>query len=363
LGGGTVIQLAGYPAEIVQLGRDPLLITELTPIGDQLGLYKVLAEDGSVTSSELAARTGTNERYVREWLEQQTVSGILGVEDHRLEESERRFYLPAGHDEVLADRESLNYLAPLAQLAAGGVKPLSQVVEAYRTGEGVAYEEYGADLREGQARMNRGMFLYQLGTEWLPAVREVHTRLKSDPPVRVADFGCGAGWSSIGIAQSYSEIRVDGFDLDEPSIAMACANAEEAGVADRVRFQVRDAGDSELAGQYDLVTAFECVHDMSNPVEALRTMRRLAKEDGSVIIVDERVGESFTPSGNEVERLMYGFSVLHCLPVGMTEKPSAATGTVMRPDTLKRYANAAGFRSVEILPIDHFFFRFYLLKP
>jgi 2-polyprenyl-3-methyl-5-hydroxy-6-metoxy-1,4-benzoquinol methylase/uncharacterized protein YggL (DUF469 family) len=332
-------------------------------IGDQLGLYKVLAEDGSMTSSELASRTGTHERYVREWLEQQTVAGILEVDDHRVEERERRFHLPAGHEEVLADRESLNYLAPLAQLAAGGVKPLVQVVEAYRTGAGVPFEEYGDDLREGQARMNRGMFLYQLGTEWLPSIRDVHTRLQTDPPARVADFGCGAGWSSIGMARSYSRVRVDGFDFDGPSVDMARANAEEAGVSHRVRFQVRNAGDSELAGQYDLVTAFECVHDMSNPVAALETMRRLVTEDGCVIIVDERVGESFTPTGNDVERLMYGFSVLHCLPVGMVEQPSAATGTVMRPETLRRYARAAGFQSVEIAPIDHFFFRFYVLKP
>jgi 2-polyprenyl-3-methyl-5-hydroxy-6-metoxy-1,4-benzoquinol methylase len=332
-------------------------------IGDQLGFYNVLAEDGAVTPSELASRTGTHERYVREWLEQQTVAGILEVEDHLVGPSERRFYLPAGHDEVLTDRDSLNYLSPLAQLIAGVVKPMSRVLEAYRTGGGVTFEEYGADLREGQARMNRAMFLRELGQKWLPSIPEIHARLQADPPARVADFGCGAGWSSIGIAKSYPKVHVDGLDLDVPSIEMARANAEEASVADRVRFQVRDAGDSELAGKYDLVTAFECVHDMSDPVTALRTMRRLAKENGSVIIVDERVGESFTPTGNEVEWLMYGFSVLHCLPTGMVEQPSAATGTVMRPDTLKRYAHEAGFRQVEILPIDHFFFRFYRLSP
>lgn len=332
-------------------------------VGDRLGLYRVLVEDGPMRAAELACRTGTQARYVREWLEQQTVAGILEVEDHRLDETERRYFIPAGHDEVLADRESLNYLAPLAQVAVGAVKPISRVVEAFRTGAGVPLAEYGADFREGQARMNRAMFLQELGKQWLPSIPDVHARLTAATGALVADFGCGAGWSSIGIAKSYPRARVDGFDIDAPSVEMARANAEEAGVSDRVRFHVRDAGDPDLAGRYDVVTAFECVHDMSNPVDALRTMHRLAKEDGSVIIMDERTGESFAPTGSDLERFLYGCSVLHCLPVGMAEQPSAGTGTVMRPDTLRRYASEAGFRGVEVLPIEHFFFRFYLLKP
>jgi len=134
-------------------------------------------------------------------------------------------------------------------------------------------------------------------------------------------------------------------------------------LTDRVDVRLRDAADPALAGRYDLVTAFECLHDMSDPVAALRTMRRLAGEGGTVLVVDERVGEVFTPEGNDVERFMYGFSVFHCLPVGMADQPSVGTGTVMRPPTLRRYAQEAGFRDVEILPIDNFFFRFYRLLP
>jgi 2-polyprenyl-3-methyl-5-hydroxy-6-metoxy-1,4-benzoquinol methylase len=332
-------------------------------LGDQLGFYNILAEEGPITASELADRSGTNERYVREWLEQQTVSGLLEVEDDSLGSGDRRFYLPQGHDEVLSHRDSLNYLAPLAQIVAGVVSPISKVVEAFRTGRGVPFSEYGKNAREGQARMNRAMFLTEVGRDWLPTIEDVHQRLLADPPARVADIGCGAGWSSIGIAKSYPNALVDGFDLDEPSIEMARAHVEESGVADRVDFQVRDAGDAELAGKYDLVTAFECIHDMSHPVEALRTMKRLVKDGGAVLVADERVGESFTRSGNEVEGLMYGFSVLHCLPAGMVDQPSAATGTVMRPDTLRKYALEAGFRDVEILPIENFFFRVYRLVP
>jgi 2-polyprenyl-3-methyl-5-hydroxy-6-metoxy-1,4-benzoquinol methylase len=332
-------------------------------IGDRLGFYQALAQGDALTSAELAARTATHERYAREWLEQQTVAGILEVEDAAAGDAARRFRLPPGHAEVLADRESLNYLTPLAQLLVGATRPLDALLGAYRTGGGVPYGDYGVDLREGQASMNRTMFLQQLGQEWLPAIPDIHARLQADPPARVADIGCGAGWSSIGIAQAYPKVHVDGYDLDAPSVELAQANAAAAGLAERVQFHVRDAGDPALAGQYNLVTAFECVHDMSNPVGALRAMRTLVGDGGAVMIVDERVGETFTPTGNEIEGMMYGWSVLHCLPVGMADQPSAATGTVMRPDTLRRYAREAGFRDVEILPIDNFFFRFYRLLP
>lgn len=332
-------------------------------LGDRLGYYEVLAADGALTPAELAARTGTHPRYVREWLEQQTVAGVLAVEDARAAAEQRRFYLPAGHDEVLADRESLDYLAPMAQLVAGAVHPLAALVSAYRTGGGVPFADYGADLREGQARINRAAFLYQMGQEWLPAIPDVHARLQASPAARVADVGCGAGWSSIGIARSYPSVRVDGFDLDEPSVGLARENAAEAGVGGRVQFHVRDAADPGFSGRYDLVTAFECLHDVSDPVGVLRAMRGLANDTGAVLVVDERVGDTFTEAGNDVEQMMYGWSVLHCLPAGMADQPSAATGTVMRTDTLRAYARAAGFRDVEVLPIDNFFFRFYRLHP
>lgn len=332
-------------------------------IGDRLGLYRALAEDGPFTSAELAARTNTHERYIREWLEQQTVAGILEVENEDHGTAARRFSIPPGHVEPLIDCGSLNYMVPLSQLLVGAVRPLPAVLDAYRHGGGVSFDEYGADLREGQAAINYPAFWNQLPDEWLPAITDVHDRLRSDPPARVADIGCGYGWSSLGMARGYPNIHVDGFDLDAPSIERANENARRNHLTDRVHFQVRDAGDPSLAGQYDLVTAFECVHDMNNPIGALQTMRRLAKQDGTVLIVDERVGDAFTSKGNDVEWMMYGWSILHCLPVGMTDENAAGTGTVMRTDTLKQYATEAGFRDVEVLPIEHFFFRFYRLRP
>ena len=276
-------------------------------------------------------------------------------------ERDRRYCLPRGKAEVLTDRDSLNYMAPLAQLVAGAIYPLEALLDAYRTGGGVPYSQYGANLREGQASMNRAMFLQQLGREWLPAITDIHARLQADPPARVADIGCGAGWSCIGIAQSYPKIQVDGFDLDPASVELANENIDDAGLGERVHAWLRDASDIELHGRYDLVTAFECLHDMSDPVRVLQTMRQLAGEKGSVIVMDERSLEEFQPCAGSLEQLLYGFSILHCLPAGMAEKPSAGTGTVFRPKTMERYAREAGFSKVEILPIDNFFFRFYRL--
>jgi SAM-dependent methyltransferase len=323
-------------------------------LGDRLGLYQAVA-DGAETPSDVAKVTGTDERYVREWLEHQAVTGILEVDDGR-------FRIPPGHDEVLLDRDSVNYMAAFARMMVGMVKPLPQVLEAFRSGAGVPYADFPPDFVEGQGDMNRTQFINLLASEWLPALPDVDARLRTDPPARVADVACGTGWSSIAIARGYPKVRVDGFDLDTASIDLARAAAEQEGLADRIDFQVRDATDPELADQYDLVTVFEAIHDMARPVEALRAIGGLLAPDGVALVADERVADEFTAPGDEVERVMYGWSILHCLPVGREEQPSAETGTVMRVSTFTHYADEAGFRTVEILPIGHDFWRFYRLE-
>jgi 2-polyprenyl-3-methyl-5-hydroxy-6-metoxy-1,4-benzoquinol methylase len=238
---------------------------------------------------------------------------------------------------------------------------MDALLRAFTYGGGVPYADYGADMVFGQSDFNRPVFLTDLGSVWLPAMADVHTRLQSQPPARVADIGCGTGWSCIGMARAYPLVQVDGFDLDETTVRAAQQLVKDEKLGERVHIQLRDAADPALRGQYDLVTAFECVHDMSDPVRALNTMRRLVRPDGAVLVVDERVGEKFTPQGNEVEWMMYGWSLLHCLPVGMAQQPSRGTGTVMRPATLRGYALEAGFREVEILPVENYFFRLYRL--
>jgi 2-polyprenyl-3-methyl-5-hydroxy-6-metoxy-1,4-benzoquinol methylase len=332
-------------------------------LGGQLGLYAALQERGALTSTELASASTLSERYVREWLEQQAVSGVLDVADSSASASERRYAIPAGHAEALLNRDSLNYCGPMPRVTVSIAQSLPAVARAFQDGGGVPYKDYGADMREGIADGNRVFFLNYLGSTWFPAIPDVHARLQADPPARVADVGCGTGWSSIAIARAYPQARVEGFDLDPASIAQAQANAIAEGLADRVTFSVRNAADPALAGVYDLVTAFECVHDMAQPVEALRAIRSLAADGGAIIIADERVAESFTAPGDDVERYMYGFSALHCLPSGMAEPPSVATGTVMRPATMRRYASEAGFSAVEELPVEFEYWRFYHLIP
>lgn len=328
-------------------------------LGDRLGYYRALADGGRRTAAELAARCGTAERYTREWLEQQAVTGLLTVDDASAGPQSRRFSLSAAHVEPLTDELSPDHLVPLVRILVGLGKHVDALVAAYRTGGGVGWAELGDDVREGQSAANRPLYLGALGRDHLPSVPEVDAALRAGG--RVADIGCGEGWSSIGIALAYPHATVDGYDVDPPSVEAARRHAEEAGVSDRVSFTAADAGRVDRAGDYDVVTAFECIHDLPQPVAVLATMRRLAGDAGYVLVMDERVAETFTAPGDEVERLMYGYSILCCLADGLSHQPSAGTGTVMRPDVLRGYARDAGFADVEILDIADDFFRFYHL--
>ena len=330
-------------------------------LGHRLGYYRALADRGALTSPDLARLTNTNERYTREWLEQQAVTGLLDVDDVTAAERERVYRLPDVYRDVLTDSNSLLGGIPIAQSVVGSVAPFERLVDAYRTGAGLPFSAYGIDMLEGQEDTNRAMFEQMLANDWIPALPDVEARLRQGDGARIADIGMGAGWSSIAFAKAYPDVIVDGFDLDPASVTLAQQNARDEGVADRVMFSTRDAGDPLLAGQYDLVTAFECIHDMANPVGALSSMRRLAGDRGSVLVMDDKVADVFEAPGALADRYLYGFSVLHCLPVGMAEKPSAETGAIMRKTTFADYALEAGFSGVVVLPIETEFSRFYRL--
>lgn len=325
-------------------------------LGDRLGWYEVLAQEGPLTASELAHRTGTDARYAQEWLEHQTVSGIVVAD---LDREPVRFGLPVAHAEVLANADSTSYMSPFARLfAATGVR-LPELLEAYRTGGGVSWEQFGTDMREAQATANRPLFLHQLTSELLPQIPDLHTLLQTG--VRVADVGCGEGWSTIGLALGYQNCVVDGYDIDEPSIRAATRHAAGSGVTDRVTFSHTDAAQVP-AGGYDAVFAFECIHDLPDPVAVLASMRRIAKPGAPVVVMDERTAETFSPDAGPVEQLLYGYSLVCCLPDGRSHESSVATGTVMRPSTLDGYARSAGFAGAVPLDIEHDFFRFYRLQ-
>lgn len=326
-------------------------------LGERLGLYRALAAGDSSTPAELAGRTGTAERYVREWLEHQAASGLVEVADPAADAHLRRYRLPPEHVPVLADPDSVHFGAHEGVQIARAARQLPHLVDVFRTG--------GAPPRlpwepEGRPDGNRARFLNLLGKVWLPAIVDVDARLRAEPAARVADLACGTGWSSIAMAQAYPRIHVHGVDLDQDAIAAAGRNAEEAGVADRVTFSVTDASDLGGSGA-DLVTIIEALHDMARPVDALRTAREMLSDAGTLLVVDVLVADEFTAPAPERDQREYGWSLLSCLPSAMGDPRTAATGTVMRSATLRRYALDAGFSDVEILPVTTDYWRFYRL--
>jgi 2-polyprenyl-3-methyl-5-hydroxy-6-metoxy-1,4-benzoquinol methylase len=320
-------------------------------LGERLGYYRALADGGPMTSAELAAKTGTAERYTREWLEHHATAGLLEVD------RERRYILPAEHIPVLADRDSVVFDTQHSINLVRVGRRMADLVEAYRTGAApppIPWEP------EGRAEANRPIFLNLLGRQWLPSIPGVHSRLTAGP-ARVADIACGLGWSSIAMAHAYPQLIVDGLDLDEMAISAAQENAAAEGVAGRVTFRAMDAADLAGAEKYDLVTIIEALHDMTNPVAALTAARKLLAENGSVLVIDLLTEDELTTPGPIREQQEYGWSLVACLPGAMGDPASAATGTVMRPSKLREYALDAGFTNVTIHPVENDKFRFYEL--
>ena len=221
------------------------------------------------------------------------------------------------------------------------------------------WADYGDDVIEAQEALNRPQFQHFL-TDWIDALPDVAARLRAGG--RVADIGCGTGWSSVWFARHFPAARVDGVDIDAGSIARARERAVAEGVADRVRFlMATDEAAADGRGQYDLVSIFEALHDMADPVSVLRGARDLLGPGGAVLVADERTDDAFNTAPDSIDRMFYGYSVLGCLPNGRIGETSVATGTVIRAETVEGYAREAGFASVTVLPTEHGQFRFYRL--
>lgn len=330
-------------------------------LGRQLGFYQALAAAGPATSRQLAKRTGCDERYAREWLEQQAVAGMLDVASGT-DAASRAYALPAGFHHVLLDAASPRFVGFTAQMSAALGKQVDKLVAAYRSGDGVPWGAYGADMRLAQADQNKAFLLTAFAEQFLRKVPGLHRRL-SQRKSRIADLACGVGWAGLAIAKAYPKATVDGLDLDKQAIRTARENAKAMKLDGRVTFQARDAASPELAGQYDLVVMVEALHDLSQPVKVLRAARKLLAPGGRMLVVDENVAEEFAAPGPDLERAFYGFSVLGCLPNGRADSPSAATGTVMRPATVAKYGKDAGFQAIDVVPAGHDFFRLYELRP
>jgi SAM-dependent methyltransferase len=325
-------------------------------LGHRLDLYRTIKRLGPTTPVELAAETGFDPRYLREWLETMAVNGYI---DHDV--GTGRFSLSPEHALALTERDDPNFVAPFLCWVPSLAGVLTPLKGAFESGGGVPYEAYGAHTLEAIGMGNRPMFINEYVSTWIPALPDIEARLKEG--ARVADIGSGLGWSSISLALGFPNVHIDAFDLDAASIDKAKVFAQEAGVDDRITFHLAAAEDIEYLGRYDLVTAFEVIHDMAYPVKALQRMREMLAPGGVVLIGDEAVGDTIEENSDFYGRFMYNFSVLHCLPQAMVFPDSAGTGTVMGPAKLRHYSERAGYTKFQVLPIDNPFWRFYRLEP
>jgi 2-polyprenyl-3-methyl-5-hydroxy-6-metoxy-1,4-benzoquinol methylase len=311
------------------------LNTALVVMGDRLGLYRALAGAGPLAPAELAQRTGTAERYVREWLNAQAAGGYLDYDPDSC-----RYTLPAEQAVALTDPDSPAYLPGFFQIALGSVLDSPKIVEAARSGAGVGWHEHVSDVHEGCERFFRPGYNASLAAQWLPALDGVVAKLERGAVV--ADVGCGHGSSTILMAQAFPNSSFVGSDYHQGSIETARRRATEAGVADRVRFDVAPA--SAYAGTgYDLVTMFDCLHDMGDPVGAARHVLGTLKPDGTWMIVEPNAGDRVEENLNPIGRAYYGFSTLLCTPASLSQEVGLALGAQAGEARIADVVSSAGF--------------------
>ena len=339
-----------------RIGRDftGAMSLDVLLLGHRLGLLAMLAERGPLTAAELAGATGYDGRYLAEWLAAMAAGGYIACDA-----AAERFWLTPEQAAVYVDTESPVYAMPLIVWAPRLAGALPALEEAFRTGSGVPYAAYEPAGDDGTGNGNRVEFLTHMAT-WLRAVPDVWQRVAGARAV--LDIGCGHGWSSIALANVLPQAVIDGADADPASLAAAEQNAARSGITDRIRFHLAAAEDLVLPQRYDLITALECVHDMAQPVAALRKMRELLKPGGLVLVVDERMGDTLGENLTPLGHLNYAWSVLHCLPQARVDPDAAGTGCAMGPARLHAYATAAGFERCDVLPIEHAAWRFYRLE-
>jgi 2-polyprenyl-3-methyl-5-hydroxy-6-metoxy-1,4-benzoquinol methylase len=311
------------------------LNTALVVMGDKLGLYRALAGAGPVTSAELAERTGTTERYVREWLNAQAAGGYVEYDPES-----GRYTLPPEHAIALTDEASPAYLPGFFQMALGSVNDSPRITQAARTGAGVGWHDHVHDVFEGCERFFRPGYNANLLSAWLPALDGVVEKLERGAVV--ADVGCGHGSSTILMAGAFPHSTFVGFDYHEGSVATARERAAAAGLADRVRFDVAPAA-AYSGGDYDFVTMFDCLHDMGDPAGAARHVRETLKPDGTWMIVEPNAGDRVEENLNPVGRAYYGFSTLLCTPASLSQEVGLALGAQAGEARIREVVTASGF--------------------
>jgi SAM-dependent methyltransferase len=304
-------------------------------IGDKLGLYKGLATGGPQTPAELATRTGTTERYVREWLASQAAGGYV-----TLDSATGRFRLTEEQAFTLADEKSPAFLPGAFQLALAATKAVPKLIEAFRSGEGMGWHEHDHELFHGTERFFRPGYAAHLVTEWIPALSGVETRLKEGG--RVGDVGCGHGASTVLMAHAYPKSTFVGYDYHEGSIQIARERARESGVADRVKFEVAKAKDFPGSG-YDLITFFDCLHDMGDPVGAARHVRGALAPQGVWMIVEPFANDRVEDNLNPIGRVFYSASTLLCTPASLDQEVGLALGAQAGEARMRQVVTSGGF--------------------
>jgi 2-polyprenyl-3-methyl-5-hydroxy-6-metoxy-1,4-benzoquinol methylase len=311
----------------------------LVVMGDKLGLYRALAGTGGLTSAELAERTGTAERYVREWLNAQAAGGFVSYDPEA-----ERYALPPEQAVALTDSDSPAYLPGFFQIALGSVIDSPSIMEKARNGDGFGWHEHVHDVHEGCERFFRPGYNAHLIGEWLPALGGVVEKLEQG--ALVADVGCGHGASTLLMAQAFPNSTFVGSDYHEESIETARARAHEAGVADRVSFHVAPAAGYK-GGEYDLVTMFDCLHDMGDPVGAARHVRSTLGPDGTWMIVEPNAADRTEDNFNPVGRAYYAFSTLLCTPASLSQEVGLALGAQAGESRIREVVQGAGFTELE----------------
>jgi 2-polyprenyl-3-methyl-5-hydroxy-6-metoxy-1,4-benzoquinol methylase len=305
-------------------------------VGDRLGLYKAMAEAGPMTATELASKTATDARYVLEWLSAQAAGGIVTYHA-----ASGKFELPNEQAFALAVDGSPAFIPGAFQLIASVVKDEQRLTQAFRSGEGVGWHEHHPDLFTGTERFFRPGYAAHLVASWLPALDGVEAKLKTG--AAVADVGCGLGASTILMSQAYPNSRFFGFDYHDASIEAARLAAEKAGVADRVTFNVASAKAYPANGGYDLVTFFDCLHDMGDPVGAARHVRSTLKPEGTWMVVEPLAGDKLEENLNPIGRIYYCASTMICTPGSRAQEVGLCLGAQAGEARLREVLTSGGF--------------------
>jgi 2-polyprenyl-3-methyl-5-hydroxy-6-metoxy-1,4-benzoquinol methylase len=310
----------------------------LVTIGDRLGLYRELAAGGPMSSSELAERTGTAERYVREWLNAQAASGWV-----EYDAESGHYAMSLEQSLMFAQADSPAFVGGAFQLALGSAEARDHIAEAFTTGTGFGWHEHHHDVFDGCRRFFEPGYHANIVQAWIPALDGVHEKLTAGG--RIADIGAGQGASAIIMATAYPNATVDASDLHDGSIEEARRLAAAAGVDDRARFTVA-AADALPGDGYDLVTSFDCLHDMGDPVAVARAVRAALAPDGAWMIVEPRAGDTVAENLNPVGRAYYAFSTLLCTPSSLSQEGGLALGAQAGEARLSEVLGAAGFTQV-----------------